>query len=186
MFSPDLLSLTLTTLLDSFRTKIMESCQYSRLPFAIRIPPGRPVKHRRRYRAKTTRIGWNIVSAPYGHLARFQRPPRLQLRRWAMAPVSVDHASRQNSNALHLFSTKRLQHRRQTAVSGAATLNFAFSSPQVSNKYLQRGFFFGGGGDNPLFVDRGGVRGFDSVFSADEFSAANPHFLRTARGARLA
>jgi len=47
-------------------------------------PPRRPTK--RHYRAtttltNTTKVGWDVVSAPYGHLTRSRRPPPLQLRR---------------------------------------------------------------------------------------------------------
>jgi len=82
--------------------------------------------------------------------------------------IFVDYSA-VTSNALYV--SVNVSNINTTTISGAATLNFTFSSP-VSNEYLQGGFFFGG--DNPFFINRGGVKGFDNVFFTDKFSAANP------------
>lgn len=54
---------------------------------------------------------------------------------------------------------------------GQGTMNVTFLSP-VSGETLQSGFFFGG--DNPFFVNRGNIRGFDNVFFTDKVSAGTP------------
>ncbi|CAJ2500771.1 Uu.00g036240.m01.CDS01 [Anthostomella pinea] len=57
-----------------------------------------------------------------------------------------------------------------TLVTPDSTLNLSFTSP-ASGETLQSGFFFGG--DNPFFINRGLIRGFDNVFFTDKFSTAN-------------
>lgn len=56
------------------------------------------------------------------------------------------------------------------ALTGASTLNMTFASP-ASGEALRAGYYFGG--DQPFFVDRGRLRGFDNVFFTDKFSAAD-------------
>lgn len=50
----------------------------------------------------------------------------------------------------------------------AGTLNMTLLSP-ISGEYLRAGYYLSG--DNPVWVDRGGARGFDNVFFTDKFSA---------------
>ncbi|KAI0147227.1 glycosyl hydrolase [Xylariaceae sp. FL1272] len=57
-----------------------------------------------------------------------------------------------------------------TLVSSYSTLNLSFTSP-ASGETLQSGFFFGG--DNPFFVNRGLIRGFDNIFFTDKFSTTD-------------
>lgn len=55
-------------------------------------------------------------------------------------------------------------------ISGDSILRMSFSSP-TSGETLRSGFYFGG--DQPFYVDRGLVRGFDNVFFTDKFSVAD-------------
>jgi beta-fructofuranosidase len=57
-----------------------------------------------------------------------------------------------------------------TLLTGYSTLNLSFASP-ASGEILQSGFYFGG--DNPFFINRGGIRGFDNIFFTDKFSTAD-------------
>lgn len=50
------------------------------------------------------------------------------------------------------------------------TANFTFTS-SVSGETVRGGFFFGG--DVPVWIDRGGARGFDNPFLTDKFSTNN-------------
>lgn len=55
-------------------------------------------------------------------------------------------------------------------ITGDSIFTLSFSSP-VSGETLRSGFYFGG--DQPFFVDRGLIRGFDNVFFTDKFSTAD-------------
>jgi beta-fructofuranosidase len=57
-----------------------------------------------------------------------------------------------------------------SAMTSYSTFNLTFTSP-ASGETLRSGFFFGG--DQPFFVDRGGVKGFDNVFLTDKMSVAD-------------
>ncbi|KAI3316644.1 glycoside hydrolase family 32 protein [Xylariaceae sp. AK1471] len=57
-----------------------------------------------------------------------------------------------------------------TQLTEYSTFNLTFASP-ASGEILQSGFYFGG--DNPFFINRGGIRGFDNIFFTDKFSTAN-------------
>lgn len=57
-----------------------------------------------------------------------------------------------------------------STISGSSTLNMSFTSP-TSQETLRMGYYFGG--DQPYFIDRGLITGFDNVFFTDKFSMAN-------------
>lgn len=75
--------------------------------------------------------------------------------------IAIDFAS-VYSNAIY-FSANT------TGLSASGTLNFTFSSP-ISGEYLQLGVFFGA--EEPVWVNRGGVRGFDNPFFTNKFSTS--------------
>lgn len=57
-----------------------------------------------------------------------------------------------------------------STITSSSTLNISFSSPS-SGETLRSGFYFGG--DQPFYIDRGQVQGFDNIFFTDKFSAAD-------------
>jgi len=57
-----------------------------------------------------------------------------------------------------------------STITGSSTLNITFASA-TSGESLKSGYYFGG--DQPFFVDRGHVLGFDSVFFTDKMSVAD-------------
>ncbi|KAI1174208.1 glycosyl hydrolase [Nemania sp. FL0916] len=57
-----------------------------------------------------------------------------------------------------------------TQLAADSTVNISFASP-ASGEILQSGFYFSG--DNPFFINRGGIRGFDNTFFTDKFSTAD-------------
>jgi len=75
--------------------------------------------------------------------------------------IAVDFSSIY-SNAIY-FSANT------TNLSSSGTLNFTFSSP-ISGEYLQFGVFFGA--EQPVWINRGGLRGFDNPFFTDKFSTS--------------
>ncbi|KAF2428609.1 hypothetical protein EJ08DRAFT_592159 [Tothia fuscella] len=121
---------------------------------------------RRNFLVNTTRVGWDMVSTPYD-----------------MTPVIGDELASNSSfgNGTLFVDYREVESNalrfqvdvsgiNSSTISGSATLNFTIRSP-VSNEYLEGGFYFGG--DNPFFLNRGGVRGFDNVFFTDKFSTTN-------------
>jgi beta-fructofuranosidase len=81
--------------------------------------------------------------------------------------VTVDYAGVE-SNALYIdVNVTGLD---AGKISASSILRMAFSSP-ASGEALRSGFYFGG--DQPFFVDRGLVRGFDNVFFTDKISVAD-------------
>lgn len=57
-----------------------------------------------------------------------------------------------------------------STITGSSTLTISFTSPSSGEK-LQSGFYFGG--DQPYFIDRGLINGFDNIFFTDKFSVAD-------------
>ncbi|KAI1355865.1 glycosyl hydrolase [Xylaria sp. FL0043] len=57
-----------------------------------------------------------------------------------------------------------------TLLTDYSTLNVSFSSP-ASGEILQSGFYFSG--DNPFFINRGGIKGFENIFFTDKFSTSD-------------
>ncbi|KAI1334603.1 glycosyl hydrolase [Xylariaceae sp. FL0016] len=60
-----------------------------------------------------------------------------------------------------------------TQLSSYSTLNLTFTSP-ASGETLQSGFYFSG--DNPFWVNRGLIRGFDNIFFTDKMSTADVYY----------
>jgi beta-fructofuranosidase len=81
--------------------------------------------------------------------------------------LALDYSSVE-SNALYI--DVNVTGLNPTKITGQSTLNISFTSPS-SGETIRSGFYFGG--DQPFFVDRGLVRGFDNVFFTDKFSVAD-------------
>ncbi|KAL1942986.1 hypothetical protein VTO73DRAFT_4657 [Trametes versicolor] len=118
---------------------------------------------RRNYLANVTRIGWDLISLPY-NLSPVLGQQLTSSSSLLNSTLVVDYSG-VASNAVYFEANV-------TGVSGAssaATLNFTLLSP-VSGESVRGGYYFGG--DNPFFIDRGRVRGFDDPFFTDKFSTS--------------
>ncbi|OIW23778.1 glycoside hydrolase family 32 protein [Coniochaeta ligniaria NRRL 30616] len=121
---------------------------------------------RRSYLTNATRIGWVLVDelvdvTPVLDIV-------LQQETWdGNGSLAVDYSAVE-SNAIYIdVNVTGLD---ASLVSGSSLFSLSFSSP-VSGETVRSGFYFGG--DQPFFVDRGLVRGFDNVFFTDKFSTAD-------------
>ncbi|KAK8058032.1 beta-fructofuranosidase [Apiospora phragmitis] len=132
------------------------------------------------YLTKTApRIGWTIVDEIYD-----PKPIMGESLKTATdmgnGSITVDYADVE-SNALYIeANVTGLDVAKATTFS---TLNLTFTSP-ASGESLRSGFYFGG--DNPFFVDRGQLRGFDNVFFTDKFSVADVYYDSNAPGQKPA
>lgn len=122
---------------------------------------------RRNYLTNITRVGWDMISAPYdlSPVLENQLASNNSLNNGTML---VDY-SNIYSNAVYF--EVNVTGINATTVSGSATFNYTFYSP-VSQEYLSGGFFFGG--NNDFWINRGGIRGFDNIFFTDKFSTGHP------------
>jgi len=124
---------------------------------------------RRSYLTKATRIGWVMVNEMYdvGPVLDSQ----LKEVEWdggdAQRSVSVDFSS-VKSGALYIEAN--VTGLNATTLLSTSTLNMTFSANSTGESLLS-GFYFGG--DQPFFVDRGSIRGFDNVFFTDKMSVAD-------------
>ncbi|KAK8099846.1 beta-fructofuranosidase [Apiospora kogelbergensis] len=121
------------------------------------------------YLTKAPRIGWTMVDEIY------DPEPILgdslaSKTDMGNGSVTVDYAD-VASGALYVeANVTGIDVAKATSFS---TLNLTFASP-ASGEALRSGFYLGG--DNPFFVDRGGLRGFDNVFFTDKFSVADVYY----------
>ncbi|KAK8004559.1 VMS1-like protein [Apiospora arundinis] len=121
------------------------------------------------YLTKAPRIGWTMVDEIY------DTKPILGESLGAKpdmgnGSLTVDYAD-VASNALYIeANVTGINVAKATSFS---TLNLTFTSP-ASGESLRSGFYFGG--DNPFFVDRGQLRGFDNIFFTDKFSVADVYY----------
>ncbi|KAK2612400.1 Invertase [Conoideocrella luteorostrata] len=132
---------------------------------------------RQHFVTKTTDIGWKLVSKPYnlqhvmGETVSFQQ--NLNNRILAIDFSNVD------SNAVY-WEVNVTGVPERDKISTPMSLNFTFLNPNTA-EYVRAGYHFGGhlsrdfAGDTPFFLDRGGARGFDSVFFTDKFSITSTH-----------
>ncbi|KAK4031396.1 glycosyl hydrolase [Parachaetomium inaequale] len=120
---------------------------------------------RANYLQKAARIGLTMINKLVDPAPVLDE--RLTATSFGNSSLSLDF-SHVASNALYIEAN--VTGLDTSLVSGGATLNLTFTSPS-SGESLRSGFFFGG--DNPFWIDRGLVRGFDNVFFTDKFSAAN-------------
>ena len=106
------------------------------------------------------RIGYVLVSEPYDLSPVLGQ--QLAAKTFGNGSIAVDFSTIY-SNAVYFEANVT----NIPMANPSGTLNFTFISP-ISGEYLQGGFYFGG--DNPFFINRGGVRGYDNVFFTDKFS----------------
>ncbi|KAK3080001.1 hypothetical protein LTS18_003399, partial [Coniosporium uncinatum] len=122
---------------------------------------------RRNYLANITRQGLTMISEPYD-LSPVIGNQLASNSSLGNGSVAVDYSS-VASNALYFQAN--VSGLPRTGIGGAATMNVTFFSP-LSGESLQCGYYFGG--DNPVWLNRGNVRGFDNIFFTDKFSDAKP------------
>ncbi|KAK6823588.1 hypothetical protein PG989_000321, partial [Apiospora arundinis] len=117
---------------------------------------------------KAPRIGWTIVDEIYD-----PKPilgESLKTETMGNGRVTVDY-SEVESNALYIEAN--VTGINVAKLTSFSTVNLTFKSP-ASDESLRLGFYFGG--DNPFFVDRGLLRGFDNIFFTDKFSVADVYY----------
>jgi beta-fructofuranosidase len=120
---------------------------------------------RANYLQKAARIGQTMINKLIDPTPVLDE--RLEAKTFGNSSLTLDF-SHIASNALYIEAN--VTGLNTSLVGGGTTLNLTFSSPS-SGESLRSGFFFSG--DNPFWVDRGLIRGFDNIFFTDKFSAAN-------------
>lgn len=121
---------------------------------------------RANYLTNATRIGW-VVANELVDLTPVLDEPLNTTTFEGNGSVSVDYSG-VSSNAIYIEAN--VTGLNAFTISGSSTLNISLVSPQ-SGEVLRSGYYFGG--DQPFFVDRGLVCGFDNVFFTDKFSVAD-------------
>lgn len=121
---------------------------------------------RANYLTNATRIGWIVANELVDPTPVLDAPLNTTTFE-GNGSVAVDYAS-VSSNAIYIEAN--VTGLNASTISGTSTLNMTFVSP-VSGESLRAGYYFGG--DQPFFVDRGQLRGFDNVFFTDKFSVAD-------------
>lgn len=121
---------------------------------------------RANYLTNATRIGW-IMANELVDLSPVLDAPLNITTFEGNASVSVDYAN-VSSNAVYIEAN--VTGLNASTISSLSTLNISFLSP-ASGEILRSGYYFGG--DQPFFVDRGLIRGFDDLFFTDKFSVAD-------------
>ncbi|ROW04764.1 hypothetical protein VMCG_04731 [Cytospora schulzeri] len=118
------------------------------------------------YLTNATRIGWIMANELVDPSPVLDVPLNMTSFE-GNGSIAVDFKA-VSSNALYIEAN--VTGLNSSTISASSTLNLTFTSPS-SNETLRSGFFFGG--DQPFFVDRGLIRGFDNVFFTDKFSVAD-------------
>lgn len=121
---------------------------------------------RANYLTNATRIGWVVANELVDPTPVLDAP----LNRTTFegnGSVSVDYSGI-SSNAIYIEAN--VTGLNASTITGSSTLNISFASP-TSGESLRSGYYFGG--DQPFFVDRGLIRGFDNIFFTDKFSVAD-------------
>lgn len=123
---------------------------------------------RKTYLANVTRTGYTLINKPYD-LAPIYAEELGNSTNLGNDSITIDYSSLESgaiyfqANVTNLPNTSLAQ----------GTLNFTFSC-SYTKESVSGGFFFAG--DNPFFLNRGGIRGFGDVnpFFTDKFSTAQP------------
>lgn len=118
-----------------------------------------------KYLKEAPRIGLVMVEEPYDLSPVLDT--QLNTSTFESGTLALDYSSVE-SGALYL--EVNVTNINTTQLTAYSTLNVSFASP-ASGEILQSGFYFGG--DNPFFINRGGIRGFDNIFFTDKFSTAD-------------
>lgn len=121
---------------------------------------------RENYLTNATRIGWVMANELVDPSPVLDVPLNTTSFE-GNGSVAVDFSS-VASNALYIEAN--VTGLNASTISASSTINMTFTSPS-SNETLLSGFYFGG--DQPFFVDRGLIQGFDNVFFTDKFSVAD-------------
>lgn len=123
---------------------------------------------RRNYLTNATRVGWVVANELVDLAPVLGGAAPLNASAFeGNGSVAVDYADVASGTLYVEVNVTGLSTR---TITGASTLNLTFASAS-SGETLRSGFYFGG--DQPFFVDRGGVEGFDNVFFTDKFSVAD-------------
>ena len=121
---------------------------------------------RANYLTNATRIGWvmaNELVDPSPVLDTALNTTSFE----GNGSVAVDFSS-VYSNALYIEAN--VTGLNSSTISSSSTLNITFASPET-DETLRTGYYFGG--DQPFFIDRGLIQGFDNIFFTDKFSMAD-------------
>lgn len=122
---------------------------------------------RANYLTNATRIGWTLVTEPYGLEAITNTT--IEEASWSGNGSAVVDYAHVESNAVH-FSIN-VTGINMTDLGANPTLNLTFMSP-VSGESIRAGFLFSG--DMPFWLDRSQTNGFaDDVFWTSKFSVAD-------------
>lgn len=121
---------------------------------------------RKNYLTNATRIGW-VMANELVDLSPVLETPLNTTQFEGNNTLVVDYAS-VASGALYIEAN--VTGLNASTLSSLSTLNMTFASAS-SGETLRSGFYFSG--DQPFFVDRGNVKGFDNVFFTDKFSVAD-------------
>lgn len=122
---------------------------------------------RANYLTNATRIGWTLVTEPYGLEAITNST--IEEKTWHGDGSAIVDYAHIESNAVH-FSIN-VTGINATDFGANPTVNFTFVSP-VSGESIRGGFLFSG--DMPFWLDRSKTNGFaDDVFWTDKFSVAD-------------
>lgn len=121
---------------------------------------------RENYLTNVTRIGW-VMANELVDITPMLDTPLNTTTFEGNASIAVDYAS-VSSGALYIEAN--VTGLNASTITGSSTLNISFTSPS-SGETIRTGFYFGG--DQPYFIDRGLIRGFDNIFFTDKFSVAD-------------
>lgn len=121
---------------------------------------------RRNYLTNVTRIGW-VMANELMDISPVLDTPLNTTTFEGNGSLALDYSS-VSSGALYIEAN--VTGLNASTISGSSTLNISFTSPS-SGEAIRSGFYFGG--DQPYFIDRGLVRGFDNIFFTDKFSVAD-------------
>ncbi|KAJ4397818.1 Invertase [Gnomoniopsis smithogilvyi] len=121
---------------------------------------------RKNYLTNATRIGW-VMAEELIDISPVLDTPLNTTSFEGNGSLAVDYSS-VYSGALYIEAN--VTGLNASTISSSSTLNMSFTSPS-SGETLRTGFYFGG--DQPYFIDRGLVRGFDNIFFTDKFSVAD-------------
>ncbi|KZZ98777.1 invertase precursor [Moelleriella libera RCEF 2490] len=136
---------------------------------------------RRHYMTKTEDVGLKLVSWPY-NLQHVMGETIASKNSVSKKTIAIDF-SEVDSNAIYWEINATGIPGKET-IGEPVSLNFTLINPSTL-EYVRGGYYFGArhlidfGGDTPLFLDRGGARGFDNVFFTDKFFVSSAHYHNT-------
>jgi beta-fructofuranosidase len=117
---------------------------------------------RRNYLKNTTRVGYRLVSTPYDITPLVTKDPLESNSNLGNGTILVDFSTLASQTIYFELNITNVP-----AVNTTGTANFTFLS-SVSGESLSGGQYLSG--DNPFWLNRGLIRGFDNPFFTDKFS----------------